>query len=82
MNENIAIENIQKLIRECQKKIQFNYSILHSEELEEKISQALIDEISFLREKVMGYQAKLKILYKEVFSGSTKIQKQVLVNNR
>lgn len=82
MNENTTIENIQKLIRECQKKIQFNYSILHSEELEENISKTLIDEINFLREKVMDYQAKLKTLYKEVFSGSSKIQKQVLVNHR
>ena len=82
MNENTPIENIQGLIRECQKKIQLNYSILHSEDLEENISKALIEEITSLREKVTGYQVKLKILYKELFSGSRKMQNPALVNHR
>ena len=78
MNENIAIENIQRLIRECQKKIQYNYSILHSEDLEENVSKTLIQEIGSLREEVMGHQVKLKILYKELFSGTSKVQSQVM----
>jgi hypothetical protein len=79
MEESTAIENIQGLIRECQKKIQMNYSILHSEDLEEKVSKALIEEISSQREKVLGYQANLKNLYKELFSGSRKLKSQVIL---
>ncbi len=78
MNENTPIENIQRLIQECQKKIQLNYSILHSDDLEDNIAKSLIEEIGALRERVTNYQARMKVLYKELFSGSRKVQKQVL----
>lgn len=72
IDEPLDIENIQLKIEEYQKKIRYNFIMIHNEELEEHQVSQVINETNKLKESVYTLQNKLKELYRQMYSGSKK----------
>lgn len=72
LDEPLHMDEIQRRIAECQKKIRYNYSILQSDELEDNQRYRILNETNDLKDLVFSLQNRLKELYREKFTGSTK----------
>lgn len=72
LDEPLHMDEIQRRIAEYQKKIRYNYSILQSDELEDNQRHRILNETDNLKDLVFSLQNRLKELYREMFTGSTK----------